>query len=275
MKATEKLLTFLKYFIGLIIGLLFIFPIYYLIISSLKSSDAIFDMNIFPNFSTLSLENYRIVLEEENFGQYIYNSFYVSTIVTVVALVFHSMSGYALARLRFKGKQQIFLWIISTLMIPFSVILIPLFIIVRAMNLNNNLWGVILPMIPNAYGIFLYRQFFLGIPRDLEEAAKVDGASHFGTFIRIILPLAKPITATLAVSFFVANWNNYLWPLTIAQDRELWMVQIAIANFQSSQSTAWNLILASSVIAALPIILMFILLQKYFVAGIKTAGIKG
>lgn len=258
-----------------IIAVIIVFPVYLLIISSFKDAKDVFNMDLLPALSSLSFENYKTVFQEENFGGYIFNSFFVATIVTVVALIFHAMSGYALARLNFKGRKLIFTWMISTLMIPFSVIMIPLFIIVKKIGLINNLWGIIIPMIPNAYGIFLFHQFFLGIPKELEESAKIDGASYFGVFWKIVLPLAKPIAVTLAVAFFLANWNNYLWPLIVAQDRELWLVQIAIANFKSSQAVEWNLVLAASCVSALPIIILFFIFQKHITDGIKTSGIKG
>ncbi len=271
----KKVCNTLLIFLALAIAIVIIFPVYLLIISSFKESQDVFNMNLFPSLSTFTLENYKTVFTEENFGGNIFNSFYVATIVTVVALLFHAMSGYALARLNFRGRKVIFTWIISTLMIPFSVIMIPLFIIIKNMGLINNLWGIIIPMIPNAYGIFLFHQFFLGIPKELEESAKIDGASYFGVFWRIVLPLSKPIAVTLAVAFFLANWNNYLWPLIVAQDRELWLVQIAIANFKSAQAVEWNLVLAASCVSALPIIILFFVFQKHITEGVKTAGIKG
>lgn len=261
--------------IAAILALIIALPVYMLVISSFKEAKDVFNMNLFPALSSLTLDNYKTVFMEENFGGYIFNSFFVATIVTVVALFFHAMSGYALARLNFTGRKAIFTWIISTLMIPFSVIMIPLFIIIKQMGLINNLWGIIIPMIPNAYGIFLFHQFFLGIPKELEESAKIDGASYFGVFVKIVLPLSKPIAVTLAVAFFLANWNNYLWPLIVAQDRKLWLVQIAIANFKSSQAVEWNLVLAASCVSALPIIILFFIFQKHITEGVKTAGIKG
>lgn len=260
---------------ALLIAIIIVFPVYLLVISSFKENKDVFNMNLFPALSTLTLENYKTVFMEENFIKYIGNSFFVASIVTIVALFFHAMSGYALARLNFKGKKVIFTWVLSTLMVPFSVIMIPLFIIVKKMGLINNLWGIIIPMIPNAYGIFLFHQFFLGIPKELEESAKIDGASYFGVFMRIILPLSKPIAVTLAVAFFLANWNNYLWPLIVAQDRELWLVQIAIANFKSAQAVEWNLVLAAACISALPIIILFFVFQRHIADGVKMSGIKG
>lgn len=275
MKKKKKIQQGLLIALMIIIALIIVFPVYVMVISSFKYNEDIFSMNLLPKLSSLTLDNYITVFTEENLGLNIWNSFFVATIVTVVALIFHAMSGYALARLEFKGKKVIFTWIISTLMIPFSVIMIPLFIIVKQMGLINNLWGIIIPMIPNAYGIFLFRQFFLGIPKELEESAKIDGASYFGVFLKIVLPLAKPIAVTLAVAFFLANWNNYLWPLIVAQDRELWLVQIAIANFKSSQTVEWNLVLAASCVASLPIIILFFVFQRHITEGIKTSGIKG
>ena len=275
MKKKKKLQQGLLIALMIVIALIIVFPVYVMVISSFKQNEDIFSMELLPSLSSLTLNNYITVFTEENLGANIWNSFFVATIVTVVALIFHAISGYSLAWLEFKGKNIIFTWIISTLMIPFSVIMIPLFIIVKQMGLINNLWGIIIPMIPNAYGIFLFRQFFLGIPRELEESAKIDGASYFGVFLKIVLPLAKPIAVTLAVSFFLANWNNYLWPLIVAQDRELWLVQIAIANFKSSQAVEWNLVLAASCVASLPIIILFFIFQRHITEGIKTSGIKG
>lgn len=261
--------------LALALAVIIAFPIYLLVISALKQPEDIFGMNIFPPLSSLTLDNFKTVFSKESFGTYIGNSFFVATIVTVVALFFHAMAGYAIARLEFRGRKLIFSWILSTMMVPFSVLMIPLFIMIKKMGLVNNLWGVIIPMIPHAYGIFLFHQFFLGIPKELEESGYIDGASYFGVFCRIVLPLAKPISVTLAVSFFLTNWNNYLWPLIVAQDKKIWLVQIAIANFKTGNAVDWNLVLAASCISALPIIILFFVFQRYITDGIKTSGIKG
>lgn len=261
--------------LALVIAVIIVFPIYLLIISALKEKQDVFNMDIFPAISSLTLENFKTVFKEENFGHYIWNSFFVASIITIVALVFHAMAGYAIARLHFYGKKLIFGWILSTMMVPFSVLMIPLFIMIKKMGLVNSLWGVIIPLIPHAYGIFLYHQFFLGIPKELEESGYIDGASYFGVFRHIVMPLAKPITVTLAVSFFLTNWNNYMWPLIVAQDKKIWLIQIAIANFKTGRSVEWNLVLAASCISALPIILLFFIFQRYITDGIKTSGIKG
>lgn len=261
--------------LALLLAIIIVFPIYLLVISALKQPEDIFGMNIFPSFKSLTLNNFITVFQEESFGLYIWNSFFVATIITIVALLFHAMAGYALARLEFRGKKILFTWILSTMMVPFSVLMIPLFIMIKKMGLVNNLWGVILPLIPHAYGIFLFHQFFLGIPKELEESAYIDGASYFGTFWRIVLPLAKPISVTLAVSFFLTNWNNYLWPMIVAQDKKIWLVQIAIANFKTGRAVEWNLVLAASCVSALPIVILFFIFHRYITDGIKTSGIKG
>lgn len=267
----NRILYCLKIFFAILLGVILLIPIYLLVVSSFKQSADVFDLRLIPKVFTL--DGYKLVMEQ-NFQKYILNSLFISSTVTVVALVFHAMSGYALARLDFAGKKFVFLWIISTLMIPFSVTMIPLFILVKDFNWLNTFRGIIIPAIPNAYGIFLFRQFFLTIPKELEEAATIDGCSPFGIFARIYLPLSKPITITLAVAFFIANWNNYLWPLIVSQDQDMWVLQVAIANFVGRNDTPWNAVMAAGVIAVVPTIIIFFVLQKYLVEGIKMSGIK-
>ena len=156
--------------------------------------------------------------------------------MTVVALFFHSMAGYALARLRFPGREVIFLAIFSTFLVSLPVIIVPLFIIVKAMGMLNSYAGLIVPAIFNAFGIFLLRQYYLSLPRELEEAAVIDGAGYWRIYWSVILPLSRPILSALAILFFLANWNAFLWPLTVASDPDLWVVQVGIANFKSQYS---------------------------------------
>ncbi|EMS73438.1 carbohydrate ABC transporter permease [Ruminiclostridium cellobioparum] len=260
-----------KVVIAAILGIMVVFPIYMMFISSVKPKSDVFDMKIIPG--TFTMDGYTTALNE-NFGRYFSNSLFVSTVVTLVALVFHAMSGYALARLDFVGKKGMFLWIISTLMIPFSVITIPLFILMKQFDWLNSFKGIIIPAIPHAYGIFLYRQFFITMPDDLEEAATIDGCSYLGIFTKIFLPLSKSISVTLGVAFFIANWNNYLWPLIVTQKQSMWVLQVALANFVGRSDTPWNAIMASGVITVIPIIIIFFALQKHLVEGIKMSGLK-
>jgi multiple sugar transport system permease protein len=218
--------------------------------------------------------NYRDVFTQVPFLRYIANSALVSVTVTVAGLVLHSMAGYSLARLRYPGRNLIFIGILSTLMVPSAVLLIPQFILVKDLGWLNSYAGLIVPAIPHAFGIFLMRQFYLGLPGELQEAAIVDGATPAGVFWRIALPLSKPILATLAVFFFLANWNSFLWPLVIIQSPEMWVIQIGITQFVGEHGTQWNMIMAASVVAAVPTLLLFFVLQRYIVEGIKMTGIK-
>lgn len=259
---------------ALILSLLFIFPLYIMVISSFKPSTEIFDGKMIPNLSHVTLSNYVGVFQTDGFLHAIGNSLIVAVTITVAAIFFHSMAGFAFTKLRFKGKGLIFVWYMSTMMVPFAVIMIPLFQIVKAMGILNSIWAIILPMLPNAYGIFLYRQFFEDLPDSLIEAARMDGLSDFGIYWKIGLPLAKPISISLGIAFFVANWNAYLWPLIVAQNKSLWVIQVAMANFQGEHSTAWNLVLAGAVIAALPTVVIFFIFQKYIKEGLMTSGMK-
>jgi multiple sugar transport system permease protein len=267
----DVLAGFCKYFFALLIAILILFPIYVMTVNSLKPNNQVFDLRLFPR--TLSLEGFQYVIKED-FSRFFFNSFFISVTVTVVSLIFHSMSGYVLARISFPGRRVVFLWILSTLMIPFAVIMIPLFIMIKQFGWLNSYAGVIIPAIPHAYGIFLFRQFFLTIPRDLEDAALIDGCSLFQIYYRVIVPLSRPITMMLAVAFFIANWNSYLWPLIVNHDRSLWVLQVAIASFVGRNDSRWNAMLAASVFATIPSILMFFILQKSLVEGIKMSGIK-
>ena len=268
MKKSNILLTVFT----LLIGLLMVAPIFFLISSSLRPSTEVFNINLFvPN---ITLENYIAVLET-NFLRSIWNSLVVSVTVTVVALLFHSMSGYALARLNFPGRSFIFAWMISTLMVPFTIIMIPLYLITHNLGMTNSYAGLIIPMIFNAYGIFLFRQFYLEFPSELEEAAYMEGSSYAGTFFRIVLPLSKPIIIPLTIGFFTANWNNYLWPVIITQKESLQVVQVALAHLLGSgYETPWGIVLAAAVVGAIPTFLLFYLIQRHLVDGIKLSGIK-
>jgi multiple sugar transport system permease protein len=166
------------------------------------------------------------------------------------------MAGYALARLRFPGRETIFILIFSTFLVSLPVIIVPLFVLVRAMGMLNTYAGIIVPAIFNAFGIFLLRQYYLSLPRELEEAARIDGAGYWRIYWSVVLPLSRPILASLAILFFLANWNSFLWPLTVASDQNLWVVQVGIANFRSQYSTSWNYIMAASTIVALPMLIL-------------------
>lgn len=252
-----------------------IFPLLWMVLSAFKSVDVMFRYPPVLVPPRWQFSNFREVFELSPFSRYLLNSFYVASTVTVVALLLHSMAGYALARLRFPGNRVMFLMIVSTLFIPLYAITIPLFLIVQQFGWVNRYWGLIVPSIPNAFGIFLFRQFFLSLPRELEDAARIDGCGRIGTFFRIALPMARPITATLAVFFFLYNWDNFFWPLIVTSSTDMRVVQVGVAAFYDVYNPRWNLMLAGASIAVVPSFVLFFLLQRHLVRGIQLTGLKG
>jgi multiple sugar transport system permease protein len=260
------------YVAGGMLSFMTIAPLLWMLSMSFKDSSEVFAPNLIPHQPTLA--NFVYVFTKVDFFRYILNTFFVASAVTIVALFFHSMAGYALARLRFPGRDAIFLAMFATFLISLPVIIVPLFILARTLGLLDSYAGLIIPSIFNAFGIFLLRQFYLAVPRELEEAALIDGAGYFRIYWSIMLPLSRPILSALAILFFLANWNSFLWPLTITSDQDLWLVQVAIANFHQQYSAAWNYIMAASTVVAVPTIAMFVVFQRQIVESIKTSGIK-
>jgi multiple sugar transport system permease protein len=255
-----------------LVALLTVVPLFWMVATAFKTRQEATQLTLLPAAPTL--DNFRYVFTEVPFPRYMFNSFLVSFTVTVVALFFHSMAAYALARLRFPGRELIFSLIFSTLLVSLPVILVPLFILVRELGMLDSYAGLIIPAIFHAFGIFLLRQFYLGIPRELEEAAIVDGAGYWRVYANIILPLSRPILAALAVFFFLANWNSFLWPLTITNNPDLWVVQIGIASFRQQYASSQQYIMAASTVVALPTMLLFFVFQRQLVESIKTSGLK-
>ncbi len=258
--------------VAVVLALMAIFPLLYMLSIAFKGPTEVFQPNLLPNKP--SLDNFVYVLTEVPFWRYLINTFIVSAVVTVAALFFHTMAGYALARLRFPGRETIFLVMFSTFLVSLPVIIVPLFILVRALGMLNSWSGLIIPAIFNAFGIFLLRQYYLSLPRELEEAAVIDGAGYWRIYWSVILPLSRPIIAALAILFFLANWNGFLWPLTVVSDQKLWMVQVAIANFKNQYSASWNYTMAASTIVALPMLILFLVFQRQIMDSIKTSGLK-
>jgi len=258
--------------VGLLLAFTAVAPLFWMVSMSFKGANDIFGVNLVPDHPTLG--NFLYVFTQVDFFRYLWNTFFVAASVTIVALFFHSMAGYALARLRFPGRDAIFLAMFATFLISQPVIIVPLFILARALHMLDSYAGLIVPSIFNAFGIFLLRQFYLAVPRELEEAAVIDGAGYFRVYWSIILPLSRPILSALAILFFLANWNSFLWPLTITSDQKLWMVQVAIASFRQQYNASWNYIMAASTVVALPTVVMFVIFQKRIIESIKTSGIK-
>ena len=264
----------LVYGLCALVAVVTIGPLVWMALGSLKNAA---DVVAYPPVflpSRLAWGNYVEVFTSVPFLRFIFNSFVVASTVTALGLLFHSMAAYSLARLRYPGRRLLFFTILATLMIPFSITLIPTFILVRSLNWLDTYWALIVPALFNAFGIFLLRQFYLGLPRELEEAAKLDGASPVGIFLHIALPLSRPILATLAIFFWLANWNNYLWPLIVTSSPGMSVIQMGIAAFSSQHSTDWQLVMAGSTVAAAPCLVLYLFLQRYLIEGIKLTGIK-
>lgn len=255
-----------------VLALMSIWPLLYMLATAFKPGSEVYTPTFFPADATL--DNFAYVLTEIPFWRYLLNTFFVASVVTVVALFLHTMAGYALARLRFPGREAVFLAMFSTFLISTPVIIVPLFILARTLGLLNSYAGLIVPALFNAFGIFLLRQYYLSLPRELEEAALIDGAGYWRIYWSVVLPLSRPIIAALAILFFLANWNSFLWPLTITADPDLQVVQVAIASFQSQYSASWNYIMAASTIVAAPMLVLFFIFQRQIMESIKTGGLK-
>lgn len=222
-----------------------------------------------------TLDNYRALFEVLDFPQFFFNSAVVAVSITVGNLVFCSMLGYALAKLRFPGKRAIFALVLGTLMVPGVVTFVPLFVLVSNLGMANSFPGLIFPFLAGPFGVFLMRQFILGLPDELIQAARVDGASEFRIFRTVIMPLCKPVLATLGILTFLTSWNQFLWPLVVAQSEDKYTLPVALAIYSIGERRAdYGLLMAGSVVVVVPVLLVFLALQRHFVRGIAMTGIK-
>ncbi|MFC7492804.1 MULTISPECIES: carbohydrate ABC transporter permease [unclassified Nocardioides] len=224
---------------------------------------------------TVTTENYEMLFTRLDFPTYFVNSAIVALVVTAGNVVFCSMLGYALAKLEFPGKRVLFLVVLGTLMVPGVVTFVPLFVLTTNLGLTNTLPGMILPFLAGPFGVFLMRQYVLSLPDELIHAARVDGAGELTIFARVVMPLCGPALATLAVLTFLTSWNNFLWPLVVATSEEKYTLPVALALYAVGQNaTKYGLLLAGSVVVVLPVLVVFLLLQRYIVQGIAMTGIK-
>ncbi|MBW6474244.1 MAG: carbohydrate ABC transporter permease [Anaerolineaceae bacterium] len=223
----------------------------------------------------LEWSNYTDSLKSFNFLKYLNNSVVVTVLATIITLIINSMAAFALSKYEFKGRNLVYVIIISTLLIPISVILVPVFLVITELNMNNNLWGVIIPGAATPTGVFLLRQYMLTIPDELIAAARIDGASEWRIYWQVMLPLAAPALAVLTIFSVMWRWNDFLWPLIVLSQNELFTLQVGLNSFQGELNVKWNYILAMTVMTLLPITLVFAFLQKYITTGISSTGMKG
>lgn len=262
----------------IVIGaLVMLVPFVWMLSTSLKPSGALLTLppRLIPEEPTI--EPYRRVMQAFPMARVFLNSVVVALGTTAGQLVLASMSGYAFARFRFRGRDVLFYVYLATLMVPFAVTVTPLFIIVTELGWTNSYAGLIFPPMFSAFGTFLMRQFFLSLPRELEEAATIDGASTFGTFVRVIVPISGPAFATLGIFSFMQSWNNFLWPLLIVSDRDYMTLPLALSTLQGLYpgQTEWNLIMAGTVISIVPMIVVFLFAQRWVIEGVTASGLKG
>lgn len=261
----------------LVLGLiLLIGPFIWMLLGSVKTPGEFLQLppTWLPQAPTL--DNFQRLFGLLDFPRFFTNSLIVAGVVTVGNIVFCSMLGWALAKLRFRGKNGLFLLVLATLMVPGTVIIVPLFVLVAGLNIDNSYAGLTLPFLAGPFGVFLMRQFMLGIPDELIDAARVDGAGEYFIFWRIAMPLATPAIATLGILTFLAAWNAFLWPSIVATNQEMYTLPVALTTYSNGQYQAdYGLLMAGAVVIVGPILLVFVLLQRYFTQGIAMTGIKG
>ena len=258
----------------LILSALFLFPVLWIVLSAFKPQSELFTypLTILPKAP--SFGNFIDAFARGDFPLYFRNTAFVTVTATAITILVNVMAGYALSKYWFRGRDLIFFIMIATLMIPLQVIMIPIFLLLRDLGLLNSLWGIIIPPAATPTGIFLARQYLLTVPDSLIEAARIDGGGEFFIFVRIILPLAKPIIATIAIFSFMWRWNDFLWPLIVISNKKVMTVQLALANFVGQFQISWASLLAMTTITMIPMIVVFIFFQKYFIRGITAGGVK-
>lgn len=272
-KVTKIILTIFM----LLVGLTMIAPFLWMLSSSFKILSDVYKFPMEWVSKNMTFNNYKHVLFEQNppFALYYFNSIKVTTLCVIGDLVTSSLAGYAFARLKFKGRDVIFLVYLAAMMIPFQVTMVPLFMMFKWMGIYNTHWAIILPKLFTPLGTFLMRQYFMSLPNELIEAGRIDGESEFGIFYKIILPLAKPALATLAILTFVWRWNDYEAPLVFLSDPHLFTLPLGLTNFiDESGMQMDNLIMAGAVAAIFPMLLIFIIGQKYLIEGMTSGSVK-
>lgn len=255
-------------------GVLMVVPFAWMATTALKSEAQTY---IFPPIwipDPILWENFRIVWDAAPFGRFILNSLVVAIAITTGQMILASTAAYAFARLRFPFRSQLFLLYLAMMMIPYHVQLVPLFILVGKLGWMDTYQGIVLPSLFSAYATFLLRQFFMTIPSELEEAAKVDGASYFRIYWQIVLPLSKPALATLSVFVFLFAWNDFLWPLIVINSLEMKTIPLGLSFFLGQYRIFWNYLMVGATLGILPVLLLFFFTQRYFVRGITLTGIK-
>ncbi len=260
----------------LILGsVLTLIPLAWMVSASLMPTG---EANVFPpRFwpSAPTTEHYRALFVRMNLGRYLLNSAVLSVSVTLISLLVNAMAGYAFAKLRFKGRDKLFRVLLAALVVPAQITMLPLFLLLKELGFINTYWGILVPGLASVFGIFLIRQYALSIPDDLIDAARIDGAGEARIFATVVLPLLKPILVTLAVFTFMGVWNDFLWPLIVLTDDSMYTLPVALANLSGERAQDTELMMAGSVLTVMPVLLVFLALQRFYIEGIMLGSVKG
>ena len=272
----KKINIFWGYLILILIAISMLYPFFAMVNLSLADNNTIFSQAGKIFHTPITIKNYINVFEDIPMSTYFMNSLIVAVITTIGQVIIASMAGYAFARLQFKWRDQLFLIILITMLIPPQVNIIPLFFLMRELHLIDTYQALILPGLFGGFGIFMMRQYFLGLPKDLEESSRIDGCNFIETFFKIALPLALPAIATLAIFTFVSSWNSFMWPLIVTNSDGMRTLPVGLAIFKGSfrEVTMWGELLACSVICSIPVIGVFLAGKKYFINDILQGGVK-
>ncbi|WP_180901433.1 carbohydrate ABC transporter permease [Martelella soudanensis] len=257
----------------LIGGIVMITPILFMFATSLKPSSQVYDLRLIPQDPTLA--NYIEVLTSSGFARWFVNSLLIATIVTCSNVFFDSLVGYTLAKFRFRGRRFIFLAILSTLMIPTEMLVIPWYLMSANFGWHDSYWGIMFPGMMTGFGTFLMRQFFEGVPDDFMEAARIDGMNEFVIWWRIAMPLVAPALSALAIFTFLGNWTAFFWPLIVTTSSELYTLPVGLSSFAVEAQIEWEMIMTGAALATIPTLLVFLIFQRYIVRGVMLAGVKG
>ena len=273
--ASRKAWRTLAYLLLIAFAVLMLFPFAWMVATSLTTDAQLFvtPPQLIP--SPAQPENYSRVADLFPLGRFLANSLFVAGVSTVLQVTTSALAAYAFSRLRFRGRDALFVVYLATLMVPMQVTIVPLFIEMRYLGLVNTYPGLLLPGIVSVFGTFLLRQAFLGLPRDMEEAAFLDGAGQWTVFRRIVVPLSLPAMATFAIFAFMASWNAFLWPLVIVSSQDLMTLPVGLSNLHGQYSTAWNLVMAGATVSVIPILIVYVVAQRYVIRGVTLSGLKG
>ncbi len=257
-------------FIG---GILMVMPIAYMISTSLKWPHEVYNVNLVPEEPTL--ENYTYVLEDGRFYLWFINSIIIALITTASNLLFDSLVGYTLCKFKFPGRQIVFIAILSTLMIPTEMLVIPWYLMSQSFGWLDTYWGIMFPGLMTAFGTFLMKQFFESVPDDFIEAARIDGLNELHIWWTVALPLVKPALAALAIFVFLGNWTAFLWPLIVTNSVEMYTIPVGLSGFGDEADVAWELIMTGAAISTIPTLVVFLIFQRFIIRGVVMAGLKG